>query len=46
MSFKNFSTSQDAHPSDKPDAKAKDAPKTEKQAAEAAPAPAAPASKP
>jgi len=46
MSFKNFSTSQDAHPSDKPDAKATDAAKPEKQAAKPEAAPAAPASKP
>jgi hypothetical protein len=47
MSFKNFSTTQDTHPKDRPDVKAKEALKAGKPEAkpEAAPAKAAPASK-
>ena len=47
MSFKNFSTTQDAHPKDMPDVKAKEALEAEKQAqkSEATPAKAAPADK-
>ena len=47
MSFKNFSTTQDSHPKDMPDVKAKEALEAEKQAekSEATLAKAAPADK-
>lgn len=47
MSFKNFSTTQDTHPKDRPDVKAKEVLEAEKQTekSEAPPAKAAPADK-